>query len=244
MTVCSEMLSLSWQPYQVIHSLSIDVWIFLSAVFYAWAVQRNIRKIVSLCSHLFSFRDLARNKNTDQTKSRSRRFWNFSFLAMSAVTACWLVYVLWMYVGQAWVFGGACHAVHPGCNYLVAVCAVFTILLYTLKGLIFFVVSHIFNEARCGLFLWRMTISYDFLFSVFAFPFLMIFIYSGSWIQAAAFWIVAVLFVIFFVIKTLKAVIVGHFYSRFSYLHIFVYFCALEVLLTLSLWRIIFPGGA
>lgn len=241
MTAYGVLLSLQWQPYQVTHFLRIDVWVCLSMVFYAWAVQRNIRKIVSLCNHLFSFRDLARSKDGDGVKKGSRRFWNFSFLALSVVTVSWLVYALWMYAGWELPFAGAHrHDAHTGCNYLVYVCAVFSILLYVCKGLVLLLVSHIFDEARCGLFLWRMGISYDFLFSVLAFPFLMIFFYSGGWVQETAFWLSAVMFCIFFVIKVLKAVIIGRLYSRFSYLHIFAYFCALEILLSLSLWRVVF----
>lgn len=240
MTVYCNILSLQWQPYHVMHFLSMDLWVCLSMVFYAWAVQRNIRKTVSLCAHLFSFRDLARNKNADGVKSGSRRFWNFSFLALSVVTVSWFLYVLWMYAGWELPFGDSHHEAHQGCNYLMMICAVFSLLFYLLKGLAMFLFSHIFDEPRFGLFLWRMGISYDFLLSVFVFPFLMISLYSDGWVQTAAFWLSAVLFIIFFAIKVLKAVIVGRCYSRFSYLHIFAYFCALEILLSISLWRIVF----
>lgn len=241
MTAYGVLLSLQWQPYQVAHFLRIDVWVCLSMVFYAWAVQRNGRKIVSLINHLFSFHDLARSKDNNGVKKGSRRFWNFSFLVLSVVTVSWLVYALWTYVGRELPFGGEHrHDAHTGCNYLVYVCAVFVILFYMCKGLLLLLVSHIFDEARCGLFLWRMGISYDFLFSVLSFPFLMIFLYSEGWVQEAAFWLSVVLFCIFFVIKVLKAVIMGRLYSRFSYLHIFAYFCALEILLSLSLWRVVF----
>lgn len=241
MTEYGHMLSLNWQPYHVEHLLSIDFWVCLSMVFYAWAVQRNIRKIVSLSNHLFSFRDLARNKNSDGSKKGSRRFWNFSFLVMSVITMGWLVYALWVYAGWELPFGwDHSHSVHIGCNYLIWVCAVFAVLFYVFKGLVLLLFSHIFDEPRFGLFLWRMGISYDFLLSVFIFPFLIVFFYTDGWVQEAAFWLSAVMFSIFFVIKILKAVIVGRLYSRFSYLHIFAYFCALEILLSLSLWRIIF----
>ncbi|MCM1169515.1 MAG: DUF4271 domain-containing protein [Bacteroides sp.] len=241
MTAVPALLSvLQWQPYHVMHFLSMDIWIFLSMVFFAWAVQRNIRKIGSLCGNLFSFRDQARNKNVKGGKRHSRRIWNFSFLALSVVTVAWFLYALWTYAGWELPFGEDHHDAHLGCNYLMSVCALFALLFYMLKSLVLFVVSNIFDESRCGLFLWRMSISYDFLLSVFSFPFLMIFLYADGWLQAASFWIVAGLFAIFFIIRILKAVIVGRYYSRFSYLHIFVYFCALEILLSLSLWRIVF----
>lgn len=241
MSAYVDLLSLTWQPYQVTHFLRMDVWICLSMVFYAWAVQRNLRKILSLSNHLFSFRDLVRSKDTDGSKKSSRRFWNFSFLALSIVTVSWLVYAFWMYAGRDLPFGSEHgHDVQGGCSYLLCVCAVFSMLLYVFKGWVLWLVSHIFDEPRFGLFLWRMGISYDFLFSVFAFPFLMVSFYSDGWVQEAACWLSAVMFGIFFVIKVLKAVIVGRLYSRFSYLHIFAYFCALEILLSLSLWRIIF----
>lgn len=238
MTALPDMMSIQWLPYHSVHAVSMDVWIFVSMVFYAWVVQRNVRKIGSLCRHLSGFRDLARNKNPEGTKN-PRRFWNFSFLALSVVNVSWFLYMLWIHAGWRFPFGGS-HDTHTGCNYLLSVCAVYAVAFYLVKGLVVPVFAHVFDESRFGVFIWRMGLSYDFLLSVFTFPCLMVSLYADGFLQAVFFWTTVVLFSLFFVVKVLKAVIVGRCYSRFSYLHIFIYFCALEILLALSLWQIVF----
>lgn len=242
MSALPDFLFLQWQPYHVAHFLDMNLWVFVSMVFYAWVVQRNSRKIESLCRYLFSFRELTRGKNPERTKNVTRRFWNFSFLAWSFVAFSWILYVLWMYAGWHYSFNShhEIHEVHWGCNYMLSVCAAFVAAFYLVKGLVIPVAAHMFEEPGFGVFLWRMSLSYDFLLSVFAFPLVVLYIYTGGLLQAIVFWALAFLVAIFFAVKILKAIIVGRYYSRFSYLHIFVYFCGLEILLPLCLWQIVF----
>lgn len=239
MTVLSDILFLPWIPYHSEHVLSMDFLVFVSMVFYAWVVQRNGRKIVNLCRNLFGFREMARGKNSVGTKTVSRRFGNFSFLVLSFIAVSWMLYVLWMYTGWQFSFDEH-HEVHWGCNYLLFVCAVFTGLFYATRSLLIPIVSRLFDEAGFGVFLWRMELSYDFLLSVFAFPLAILFIYAGRPVQVVLFWILVFLVFMFFIVKILNAVLIGRYHSRFSYLHIFVYFCGLEILLPLCLWRIVF----
>lgn len=239
MSILSALLALIWNEHHLVHFLSMDFWIFLSILIYAWVVQRNSRKIESLCRHLFSFRELSGNKGTKNTRNVSGKIWNVSFLLLSVVNVSWLLYMLWMYSGWHYSFEHH-HEVHWGCNYLLLVCAFFTVLFYGIKSVLIPVVAGVFDESRFGLLLWRMDISYDFLLAVCSFPFVMIFLYTGGWLQHLMFWIVVVLCFVAFIIKVLKAVIVGRYYSRFSYVHIFSYFCGLEILLPLVLWQIVF----
>lgn len=242
MSALSEFLFLQWQPYHVAHFLNMDFWVFVSMVFYAWVVQRNSRKIESLCRYLFSFRELTRGKSSERGKSITRRFWNFSFLVFSFVTFSWILYELWMYTGWHYSFNShhEVHEVHWGCNYMLSVCAAFIAVFYLIKALVIPSVARMLEESRFGVFLWRMSISYDFLLSVFSFPLVVLYLYTGGLLQTIVFWLLVFIFFMFFIIKILKAVIVGRYYSRFSYLHIFVYFCGLEILLPFCLWQIVF----
>lgn len=239
MIALSDFLFLQWTPYHAEHLLSMDFWICLSTVFYAWVVQRNGRKILNLCQHLFSFRETARSKTQRASKGVLRRFWNFSFLAISFIAVSWMIYVLWMYTGWHFSFDRH-HEVHWGCNYLLLVCAAFTVLFYMAKGLLIPFLARMFDEKGFGIFLWRMGLSHDFLLSVFTFPLAILFLYAGKPMQIVFFWMMVFITVILFIVKLLKATLVGRYYSRFSYLHIFVYFCGLEILLPFCLWQIVF----
>lgn len=233
-----DMILLQWQARHPMHIVSMDAWILASMLFYAWVVQRNIRKIGGLCSRLFDFRDFGRNKSSERIK-HSRRFWKFSFLALAIVNVSWLLYAAWMYSGWKLSFDDS-HYIHMGCNYLLSICVAYTISYYLIKGLVEPIFAYVFDESRFGLFVWRMGLSYDFLLAVFAFPCLMVFLYTDGWVQTIVFWLVIALFALFLLLKVAKAVIMGRAYSRFSYLHIFVYVCALEILPALCLWQIVF----
>lgn len=215
----------------------MDIWVFLVSVFFAWAAFRYYREIGGICRRLFDFRDLNRHKGSSVTGRNAHRSDPVFFL-LSALALVWWVYTFWRY-SDPMDSHLACRSYQDD-NPLLLRCGLFVLAFYAVKWVVLRVVSAVFFEKKFGHFVWYTGICHDMPFSLVALPLLLCSVYMNQSGKGIILLTTAVLFLMFFIVKILKNVMVGKNYSRFSYLHIFVYFCALEILSFAILWQVFF----
>lgn len=223
---------MQWNPLPETSFWTMDVWVLCGLLFYAWMVQRHVRKIGVLFQALFDFRDFdkplrASFRDGDEPGMGA----DLMFFIVSLTTYSWLLYHL---ADLGWIPGAEAF----GTQGLMLSSMTLLTACYLFKFLVLRLVSVVFEEKKFAPFVVRMGLYYDTAFSFVALPVLAFSLHLEEvWIKA----VIALLFVLFcivFLVKVLRFVVEGKNYTRFSQLHIFVYLCALEILPVICFWRI------
>ncbi len=226
---------LYWRPFPEREFPEMNIWVFVVSVFFAWAVFRHYREIEEIYRRIFDFRDLNRHK-VSSVKGRGAHRSDSIYLLLSILAFVWWTYNFWLYSDSL----DAVRLLSQGDNPLLLRCSLFVLSFYAVKWVVLRMVSVVFAEKKFGLFVWKTGLYHDMPFSLVALPLLLCSVYMENSGRGVILWVTGVLFLMFFIVNTLKSVIVGKNYSRFSYLHIFVYFCALEILSFAILWQMFF----
>lgn len=236
MTMNVGLENLHWMPFPEKEFPEMDIWVFVVSVFFAWVVFRQYREIGNICRRFFDFRDSNRHK-VSSVKGRSVHHGDSLFFLLSVLALVWWVYIFWQYSGCLDSGEGF---ICQGNNLLLLRCCLFALTFYAVKWVVLRMVSVVFAEKKFGIFVWKTGVYHDMPFSLIALPLLLCSVYMENTGKGIVLWITGALLLMFFIVKILKSVMVGKNYSRFSYLHIFVYFCALEILSFTILWQMFF----
>lgn len=224
--------------------LAFSFWIFLSWVFYAWFVQYYSKEVFSVARFVFDFRSWGKPLRVFSSTGKvpGSKKYLFFFLALAGLVwfTCFVAEsrgAVPVFPGEGGTFGQAGQA---GGVSLLAVSALSVLVFYSLRALLLFGLAQVFEERKFAACLWRTGLCHDLAFSLLALLFLAAVPALGPEARQCFFQVLLVLFLIFLIIKILHLTYEGGKLSRFSRLHIFVYLCALEILLPLCLWQAVF----
>ncbi len=236
--------SLIWNahiPTESTHMVFVAVCALLSLVFYAWFVQFYVKEISTIASGMFDFRNWGKPVRLASVSGQMAQRRKFLVVVVAWAGLSWLVYFLLTDCGFTWRFDFPflIQVENPKVNVMLF-SMLFTVLYYAFKRIVFYGVGYVIEEDKAATIFWRKGIYHDFLFSLLAMPMLCAVSTLDSGLRTVFMYVLLVLFACLTVFKILHLSYEGHRLSRFSYLHIFVYLCALEILVPLFLWKVFF----
>ena len=224
------------------HMAFVAVCALVSLVFYAWFVQFYAKEISTIASGMFDFRNWGKPVRLASVSGQMAQRRKFLLIVVSWVGLSWLVYFLLSDGGFTWRFHQLPFLMQGG-NPKVSVMLfsmLFMALYYAFKRVVFYGVGNVMEEDKAATVFWRKGIFHDFLFSLLAVPVLCAVSTLDACFRTGFMYVLLALFAGLTVFKILHLSYEGHHLSRFSYLHIFVYLCALEILVPLFLWKVFF----
>lgn len=223
------------------HMVFVAVCALLSLVFYAWFVQFYAREISTIASGMFDFRNWGKPVRLASVSGQMAQRRKLLLIVVAWAGLSWLVYFLASDGGFARhpVLPFLCQGGNPKVSAMLSA-VLFTTVYYAFKCVVFYGVGYVVEEDKAAVVFWRKGIYHDFLFSLLALPVLCGVFSLETGFRIALMYVLLALFAGFTVFKILHLSYEGYKLSRFSYLHIFVYLCALEILVPLLLWKVFF----
>lgn len=220
----------------------VAVCALLSLVFYAWFVRFYTKEISTIASGMFDFRNWGKPVRLVSVSGQMAQRRKFLLVLVAWAGLSWLVYFLLSDGGFTWRFNTLPFLGHGG-NPKVGVMLfsmLFMALYYAFKRVVFYGVGYVMEEEKAAAVFWRRGVYHDFLFSLLAVPVLCAVSTLDSGLRTVFMYVLLALFAGLTVFKILHLSYEGHHLSRFTYLHIFAYLCALEILVPLFLWKVFF----
>lgn len=224
------------------HMVFVAVCALLFLVFYAWFVRFYTKEIFTIASGMFDFRNWGKPVRLPSVSGQMAQRRKFLVVVVSWAGLSWLVYFLLSDGGFTWRFD-ILPFLMQGENPKVSVMLfsmLFIALYYAFKRVVFYGVGYVIEEDKAATVFWRKGIYHDFLFSLLAVPVLCAVSTLDVGLRTVFMYVLLALFAVLAVFKILHLSYEGRHLSRFTYLHIFTYLCALEILVPLFLWKLFF----
>lgn len=223
--------------------LDMAVLVFFSLILYAWFVQYDTRGIFQVARSVFDIRNWGKPLRLFSKNGRGGLDRKFFFFVFSWTGLAWLVFSFFSDADQA---GSFLCPVASGLPFLgrqvplFLLSLFFVLVFYVLKRSLVYGISHVLEEEKFASVIWRTGICHDLIFSILAVPLLSVSSMMEPDFQAWILRLVLSVFLILLIIKILHLSYEGRSLSGFSHLHIFVYLCALEILLPVCMWQAFF----
>lgn len=216
-----------------------EMYLLAALLLYAYLLYKNAPRLLVYFRFLFDWRALDKLAPGRQGDLGRQTFYVFSLVAVGFVTVS-LYLFQWVahpgltarYMGTLpfWLTGTEREVLARIAGYVTAV--------FTCKWLLLYGISALFKEASFGAAAVRLEIGYLFFWVLWALPVLLV-TFALPGLLPLALPALAVLYLLILLFRWFKLLVLSRQLSRFSYLHIFLYLCALEILPFLCFYKLL-----
>ncbi len=215
-----------------------ELYLLAALLLYAYLLYKNAPRLLAYFRFLFDWRALDKVAPGRQGNLDRQGFYAFSLIAVGFVTVSLYLYQ-WaahpeLTAGRfgplpAWLMASEREILVRLIIYVTAV--------FACKWLLFYGISGLFKETAFGAAAIRLETGYLFFWVLWALPVLLVSFGLPRFLPFALI-VLAVAYILILLFRWFKLLVLSRQLSRFSYLHIFLYLCALEILPFLCFYKL------
>lgn len=215
-----------------------ELYLLAGLLLYAYLLYRNAPRLLSYFRFLFDWRALDKAAPGRQGDMGRQAFFIFSLVAVSFVTVSLYLFQWVAHPALAARYFGPLPAWLMGTERAVlARLIVYVMAVFACKWLLLYGISSLFKETAFGAVAIRLETGYLLFWVLWALPVLLVSFGLPRFVPFALF-ALAIAYCLILLFRWFKMLVLSRQLSRFSYLHIFLYLCALEILPFLCFYKL------